>query len=389
MKLVSDILTLRAPIGGLALVGIFWGGFAALMPDIKAIAGASDGQFGLIMMLSAAGSMIAMFMAPRLYQRAGPRTLTLVGAVLCVALLLPIWAINLMALSVVVFVMGASVGMMDITSNIRVSSIESHQGKSLMNLSHAMFSFSFGLTAIFVAYMREGGHGPVQILPILAGVGVVLVLLTLEAPGKWQSPDPTPEGANATLSGVHLTVSLLAAVVLFSSFVGENATEAWSALHIERTLGAEVGHGSFGPAVLGLVMGATRFLGHLIGDRIGERPLIIGSAVLGVIGALVIAAAWSPEIVLWGVAVVAVGMAVIVPSANTVLGRRVPGHLRPLALSRAWMFGMTGFFVGPSVMGLVAEGFGLRVAYVVIALIIAATIPAVVAIGRIPRVEGG
>ena len=56
-------------------------------------------------------------------------------------------------------------------------------------------------------------------------------------------------------------------------------------------------------------------------------------------------------------------------------------------LSRAWMFGMTGFFVGPSVMGLLAEAFGLRVAYIFTALVIAMTIPAIVALGRIPRVD--
>ena len=134
-------------------------------------------------------------------------------------------------------------------------------------------------------------------------------------------------------------------------------------------------------------MGVVRMLGQVLADRIGERQLIIASATLGVIGALVIAAAWSPQVVLWGVAVVAVGMAVIVPSANTVLGRRVPGHLRGRALSRAWMFGMTGFFIGPSVMGLVSEVTSLRVSYVVIALVIAATIPAIFALGRIPRVQ--
>ena len=128
-------------------------------------------------------------------------------------------------------------------------------------------------------------------------------------------------------------------------------------------------------------------MGQVLADRLGERALIVGSATLGAAGAVLIAAAWTPNVVLWGVAVVAVGMAVIVPSANTVLGRRVPAHLRPVALSRAWMFGMTGFFVGPSVMGLVAEGFGLRTAYVVIAVVIAAAIPAIISLGRIPPVS--
>lgn len=387
MRITKTISVARAPAAGLAMVGVFWGGFASLMPDIKAYAGASDAAFGLIMMLSAAGSMASMSVSSNLYDRAGRLTLPLVGLALSFAFLGPIWASDLYRLSAVVLVMGACVGMMDITSNIRTSAIEADEGISLMNYAHAMFSFAFGFTALGVGMAREAGYGPAEILPVLALVAVGLLLLTFEGPARWQAKEEPPDGEDGKLTGISLTVALLTAVVLFSSFVGENSTEAWSALHIERTLGAEVGHGSYGPAVLGIVMGIVRLMGQVLADRLGERNLIIASAALGATGAVVIAVAWTPQIVLWGVAVVAIGMAVIVPSANTVLGRRVPGHIRGKALSRAWMFGMTGFFVGPSVMGLISEVTSLRVSYGVIAIVIAATIPAVIALGRIPRVD--
>ncbi len=385
MGLQESTRLAHAPMAGLAMVGVFWGGFAGLMPDIKAIAGASDAEFGLIMMLSAAGAMVSMHFAPRLYLRLGRGCLPLVGLGLAAACLYPVFATDLPRLALAVLLMGACVGLMDICSNIRISAIEAAADRGLMNHCHAMFSFAFGLTALGVGVAREAGHGPAQILPAMALIALALALVTRETAADWQPPEPPPADDDARIDATGRRVVLLSAIVLFTSFIGENSTEAWSALHIERTLGAEVGHGSYGPGILGLVMGFARLFGQTVADRVGERRLVVGSALLGSCGALLIAAAWSPMVVFVGVAVVALGMATIVPSANTMLGRRIPGHARGHALSRAWMFGMTGFFIGPALMGLVAEGFGLRVSYVVMAAIIAASIPAVIGLGRIPH----
>ena len=386
MTLFHAATTARAPGFSLGIVGVFWGGLAGSIPDIKAIAGASDSDFGLIIMISAVGSIAAMYVAPRLVGWLGRASLPVIGGGASLAILLPILGTDVWRLSVVFLFTGATIGLMDIAGNIRTSNIESKHGIGLMNFVHAMFSFGFGTAALAVAHMREAGMGPDQILPLLALTLIVLSLCTIETREKFGDASRDEPTETRNLSG-YWTVSLLAALVLFSALVGENSAEAWSALHIERTLGAEIGHGSFGPAVLGFGMGIVRLLGQVVTDRIGERKIIILSACLGCLGAVITAIAPTVGIVLFGVLVIAIGMAVMVPSANTVLGRRVPSNLRGLALSRMWMFGMTGFFVGPAIMGFMSELFGLRISYAVIALVIALAIPATIALGRIPRVS--
>lgn len=384
---LADFRLARAPMAALAMVGIFWGAFAGLMPDIKAQAGASDGQMGLLLMLSATGSMCSMFFSPRYFARAGHRALIGAGLILLVAFHLPIFATGLARLGLALLAMGATVGMLDICANIRISAIEARSGRGLMNVSHGMFSVAFGSAALMTGFAREAGLGPSQILPAMAGASALLLILAIERPANWDAPDDGSDPAPARPFGNFWPVVVLTALVLFASFIGENSTEAWAALHIERTLGAEIGHGSFGPAVLGFVMAFGRFFGQVAANRIGERRLIVWSAILGVLGAVLIAVAWTPDVVLAGVAVVALGMAVIVPSANTVMGRRVPVRLQGLALSRAWMVGMTGFFIGPAMMGLVAEYTSLRVSYGVMALVVALIIPAMLALGRIPLAD--
>ena len=168
----------------------------------------------------------------------------------------------------------------------------------------------------------------------------------------------------------------------FAGFVGENATEAWSALHIERTLGAPAGEGSFGPATLGLVMFLGRLGGQFAASRFGEARLILVSAVLGSLGAVIIALAPTKAVVLAGVAVVALGMAVIVPATNSIVGRAVSDAARPVAISRAWMAGLVGFFIGPAMMGGLAELASLRLSFAAVALIVATIVPAVLALNR-------
>jgi hypothetical protein len=46
------------------------------------------------------------------------------------------------------------------------------------------------------------------------------------------------------------------------------------------------------------------------------------------------------------------------------------------------MAGMLGFFLGPAMMGGLAELFGLRASFAAVALVLAAIIPAVLALSR-------
>jgi predicted MFS family arabinose efflux permease len=372
----------RAPAAALMAVGVVWGGFAALVPDIKAGVAASDAAFGSALLMSAVGGLLAMWAAPWAGRRLGRLALPLLGAVACVTVMTPAFSNSVVTLGLAVFTIGASVALMDITANVQISALESQHKLHLMNVNHAMYSFAFAAVAYGTGLARQAGYGPAQVLPVLA-----LLLIGL-AYAMW-SPRVV-ETAEADDLIVPRRVPWMAigltGLILFAAFIGENATEAWSALHIERTLGAAPGYGSFGPAMLGLLMGFGRMSGQLFATRMGNARLIFWSAALSVIGALVIAGAWSPAVALFGVAVTGLGMAVIVPSANSILGEHVTERQRSHALSRAWMMGIFGFFVGPAMMGGVSELFGLRVSFVVVSLLVALIPPAVWILARRPVV---
>lgn len=380
MSLLRAVSVSRAPVFGLAMVGIFWGSLAAMMPDLKARIGATDAQFGMVLLGSALGGIASMYLAPKMGEWVGRLILPLAGFGLALAAFYPLLPGSVAAFALIMIAVGASVAMLDISANMRIAALEARHGLHLMNVNHAMFSFGFGGAALLVGIARSAGYGPVQILPVIALILAVTSLGMAEGRGPL---DAGGEDAEPPTGRLPWPLIGLAAVILLCSFIGENAVEAWSALHIERTLGGAAGHGGFGPATLGISMGLARLLGQLAAERLGEERLVLWSAVLGATGTVVIGAAPTQLWVLIGVGIVGVGMAVVVPSANSILGKRVRHDQRAVALSRAWMIGFVGFFVGPTLMGLLSEAFGLRVSFYVIAAIIAVIVPAVIGIERL------
>ncbi len=377
MSVFEALRLTRAPMLTLAAVGLNWGGLAGLMPDIKAATAASDAQFGAALLAPTLGALIALFFAPRFGQWAGRLALPLAGLGTVLAILLPVLAVSPLTLGLVMFVTGGGVAMADITANVRIGDLEAETGRHLQSVNHAVFSLSFGLTAFSVALARQAGFGHREVLPLIALVALALVLLARDRRAFAAAGDSDDNSARPPRD-----VVLIAGFLLFAAFVGENAPEAWSALHIERTLGAPAGEGSHGPAVLGLVMFLGRLGGQFAAQRFGEVRLIAASAMLGAFGAVIIAAGPTKAVVLAGVGVLALGMAVIVPATTSVIGRAVSDAARPMAISRAWMAGLIGFFVGPAMMGGLAQLWSLRVSFAAVAVIVALILPAVLALSR-------
>lgn len=376
MAILQALSVSRASAAALMSVGVLWGSFAGLVPDIKARVGASDAELGGTLLLSALSGLIAMSLAPWVTRRLGHRALPLLGLFVAFVILAPSFPTGLVGLGAAMLAMGFAVAMLDVTANVHISAAEARHGIHLMNVNHAMFSFAFAGAAWICGLARQAGWGPSDILPVMAVVCLGLALAMVSGPVPL-GDDPAENTAAPSKGAPWLAIGLTG-VILFAAFIGENATEAWSALHIERTLGAEAGHGSFGPALLGLVMGIGRMSGQVLTERFGDARMILGSAFLGVLGALTIAAAPSVPAVLLGVGLTGLGMAVVVPSVNSILGARVTEAQRAHAISRAWMLGIVGFFVGPSMMGGISEMVGLRWSFAAIAGIIALIVPAIV-----------
>lgn len=367
--MMTAITLSRNTLPAFAIVGIFWGGFAAYVPEIKAGFALGDAAFSWALLASAAGAVVAMFLAPYAARAMGRWAMLAAGLAMAAAFQLPIGATSQAGFYAGMLAAGSMTGLLDVMMNARLSRIEAREGASLMNLNHAGFSFAYAASAIVAGLLREAEVDAAQ---MFAGVGVVAALLALAA----LEPRP-PREAMADAEAISVPYGLwrlvvLAGLIVLIAFLSENATEAWSALHIERTLGGGAAEGALGPAMLGLTMGLGRMMGQVVVGRLSEAGVLRVSAFVTAAGAAIAAVAPSPVVAYLGFGILGLGVSVMAPMALALAGRLSNDAARAAVISRVTGIGYCGFFIGPPALGLLSELFGLRVAFGVVALLLLA-----------------
>lgn len=352
-----DLLAaLLAPACAFAAMGICWGGLATLIPLVKARIGASDGLFGLLLALGALGLVVGLSLAPRLVARLGPLALSVATAALGLAILLPGLATTPTGFLAAIFVLAIASGLTDVVMNARVSEVEARLDRPLMNFAHGLYSLFYAVGAVLGGLAREGGWPPLAILAPAAAAALLLAPLARGGAGE-EAPAAGPGAARLPLGPL-----LLCGAIVLLAFQTEGAIEQWSALFIERSLGGSAAEGALGPATLGITMALGRFGGQAVAARLGPGRLIRGAATLATLGALSATLAETPAQAYAGFALLGLGISVLGPTAIAEAGRLSPPGARTRAIARTAVVGFAGFFIGPPIMGLIAEVASLRAA---------------------------
>ena len=159
-------------------------------------------------------------------------------------------------------------------------------------------------------------------------------------------------------------------LIALVAFLAENATEGWSALHVERSLGGSAAEGALGPAMLGLTMGIGRFTGQLVVARLSETRVIFWSALATSAGALLAALAPVPLVAYTGFAILGLGVSTIAPMLLALAGRLASDDMRAHVIARITVVGYFGFFIGPPIMGGLAEWISLRASFGFVAILL-------------------
>lgn len=355
----DDIRAARAPLACFATIGMVWGAFAAQVPVIKAQISASDGTFGLALLVATFGAVAAMWTAPRMDGWLGRWTLPALALFLGFAFVAPSLAQTPVVFALAMLCCTCSAGTLDVVMNARVSAVEARRRRPLMNFAHGLFSLAYGLSALSVGVLREAGLTPLAVFALLGGLNLMLVR---EAMRDRETPLGEQDASALPVAPRLITV---AGLVILIAFMAEQATEGWSALHVERTLGGGAAEGAMGPALLGLTMAAGRFGGQALVKSFSEITVLAVAAALSAMGAFMAAMAGGLALAYAGFAVLGLGVSVVAPMAFSHVGRHVSDRARTGAIARISVIGYAGFFIGPPIMGFVSEGFGLGMSFAV------------------------
>lgn len=332
--------------------GFLFGSWVPRIPEIKHDLNLSSAALGLALLAPAVGAVLSMRWYGLASARFGSAPLTRVSVVLfCLTGWLPGLAGNLAALWVTLLAWGTTIGGFDVTMNAQGVTVEDAYRRPVLSGFHAAWSLGSLAGAVI------GGFGAAASIPIAAqqavaaGVVVTVVLLV----GRAFLPDP-PHHAEPAPSGrrgmPELRLLLLGVAGLFA-LMSEGAVADWSGVLLRDNLHAR-------PGEVGLAFAAfstTMTIGRLAGDRIvhalGRARTITLITVVGAAGLAIGLATGTLAGAVVGFALLGLGLSVMVPVVfSTAADGAAPGP----AIATVSTLGYSGFLIGPTMIGLIAQG---------------------------------
>ncbi|WP_082802413.1 MFS transporter [Falsihalocynthiibacter arcticus] len=319
----------------------------------------SDLALGLLGM--PIGLLPSLYFASHVVDRIGPRhTLLWLFPLMLIAGVLPGFATGVGSLFMALFVLGALIAFTEVALNVFAARVEKTLGTSIMNRAHGFWSLGV-MAGSFIGVQMAGlgftvaeslQWGGLLLLPLLMVVAYILPRITpkQETTENAQAKPPLPKAL------------LPIVAIVFGATIVEGAMIDWSTVYMRDVAEIIAGKEGWAVTIFAGFVTAGRFIGDAVNNRYGAMLLArmcIGSAILGLV---ILTLNLGPDASFLGFAFVGLGVSTIFPlgiSASAALGDE--GEARNVSVMT---FGaLSGFLVGPPMIGFVAEATSLNVAF--------------------------
>ena len=357
--------------------GAVVGTWFASIPGIQSSLGASGTEIGLIILVLAVGALVSQQVTGQLLVRFSSRRVLLgTSFVMPVLTVLPLLAPTALSLAIVMFGFGALNTAMDVAMNQHGVALERSGGKSILSGLHAGWSIGGILGAVGVGVALTVG---VDRVAEAALAGLLLWIVVLVAGRFLGTGSVRTEGASG-ISWPSRAVLPVALLIVLIAFV-EGGLSDWGGIYLRRGVGsaAEVAAFAYAALALGLTLG--RLGGDALKDRIGSIRLIQVGMVVSAVAIAVMLLIGNAVVALLGLVVAGIGVANAIPQLFGAAGR-IPPH--GPSLSAAFTFLTLAFVIGPPVIGISSDAFGVSAA---LGLLVVASIVAALVVTRVPGAE--
>ena len=366
----------RYRLAALALFGLngwLYASWAARVPDIQIAYGIDDAAVGLVLITASLGAFLSMPFAAYLSERLGGRRLASLSALLYVAAVpliprLPAAA----ALYGLYFFIGVGFGLLDVAMNAQAVEVEKRLGRPIVSSFHAVFSAAMiggalGSSAAIYLGLGTGGH-------LLAASALALALLAFAYPRM--IPDELADEDLRAAAGaapgaaaepppafrLPVPATYLLGAVGFCSMMSEASIADWTAKFMREVAGATDFVAPFSLAAFSVTMTGGRVFGDGLRARLGDARLLRYGALVAFGGMALTIGVATPASTIAGAALVGTGLSVAVPIVFSLSGG-IPGLSASAALAMVTTISYVGLFLGPAIIGFLADRFGLRVGY--------------------------
>ena len=369
----------NAVLGIFALHGIVAASWVSRVPQVRDLLHASTGEMGIVLSGLAAGGVAGLLASGAVVTWLGvTRTITVLTCSLaaCLIVLGVVLTVapNVFLVIPVLVVCGASAYTASVAMSLSGAANERAVGRTLMPVFHAFFS---------VGTVAGAGTGALLLLlrvPIgvhfivLGGSAVVatLVLVRFLRPAEPQSgsgAEPAKPGWRERLRAWGEPRVLLLGLIVLGMAFAEGSANDWLSLamvdghHVPVALGAAV----FGLFVIAMTVG--RLVGAKLLDRYGRVPMLRACAGLATVGLLLVIAVPLVPVAILGAVLWGLGASLGFPVGISAAAD--DPRTATASVSVVATIGYCAFLVGPPVIGLLGQLFGLLNGLLLVVVLVA------------------
>jgi MFS family permease len=354
-------------------MGIASMAWVARIPEIKDAVGVSNGQFGFIFLGATIGAVLGAQTAGRAIHTFGSRPVINISSFLMpMGLIAMGFATTAVELFFTLMLMGFGYALTDMSVNTQAVVVEKILNQKWMSSFHGMWSLGSFVTTVFGGVMinyltpRQNLVG-VAIVCLIAFIPVNIFLLS---PQEDEHAGDGSEVTSAKIPFFGKSVLPLWAVGfgLVCGMVAEGAASDWGAILLRENMHIAKGVYASAFASFALAMITSRFMGDKALEKFGPRNTVrYGGLIGGGSWALCLAiaiplssVATVPALIIVNIGFICAGLGIgpMFP-AFILAASRVKGIAPAVAISRVGVIGIAGFFIGPTVTGVLAEATSL------------------------------
>ncbi|MCC8425628.1 MFS transporter [Mucilaginibacter sp. UR6-11] len=347
------------------LSGFGYASWASRIPTIKHQLHLNDAQLGGVLFAMPIGLLLTLPVTGSLLGKYSSRRIMFFGSLFFAMVLALIGlAANVWQLVLVLFCFGVSRNLFNISTNAQAVAVQALYDRSIMANFHGIWSmagFAGAAAGYFMVYYNIGASYH------LLGVSVLLVVFSFWfiKDTIYQQPVPQPQKKLFTLPDKSL---LTFSLICFASMACENTLYDWSGIYFDKVVQVPKATATEGFVVYMIAMTLGRFIGDAGVNRFGIKNLLRFSGIFIFCGLLLAVLLPYPATAITGFILVGLGVSCIVPMVFQMAGKSTTMS-SGTALASISSIGYLGFLMVPPFVGFIAEAWGLRWSFGLIALL--------------------
>ncbi|MGI9389651.1 MAG: MFS transporter [Boseongicola sp.] len=337
------------------------GSWLALIPHVKETIGLSKSELAVALLGMPSALLVALQIAGRTVARFGVRRLFLYAFPLqAIASLFPILAPSQIWLFVGLAVFGSAVAFMEVALNVYAGRMEKAAGRLIMNRCHGFWALGLMFGSALATGIAPLSTPLMAMMFIAFASALVGVAMALQLP-KFGEIAVGQAPPRRQLRDLPLALLAIGSFMLTVT-LAEGAMADWSAVYLSERMSSGLTEAGIAVTVFSGFMAVARFSGDILKRQFGAVNLARGSVALAIAGLLLLILPLPIAVAYVGFAFVGLGVASGYPLGVSAVAALDDTH-EAANVALMSTFALTGFLIGPPVIGFLAEAFSLRIGF--------------------------